>query len=582
MIRIILSLLVAALPATSQPLAPQAPRIGAAPLPGFATTLADHPLTHGPAAWPAKREEDAWRQIVAAVPAERQAARWTFAQSLIGRARAAEALGVLEVMAADDPDLALVPAWQRARGVALVLLGRADEASLALADERLARDPEACLWRVRAAGTLVDLGCAMPALASRSRTERRPFVLAAAAAAIARGRHQPALTWLADLSPTDRGADLLRARALKGIGQSDRATLLLKRVVRVGAADQRAAARLALIEAGIASGGLAPATALRALDELRFGWRGDAVERRALTLSVDLATRSSDLPRTLAAGAVLFRYFDLGAAHGRLLSDLQRHLGSALAAESKLPLAQAAGLFWEYRDLLPAGAAGDRLVDILAARLQRAGLYARAADLLQHRLTGRAEDIEKGPLSVRVASLFILAGDPDRAIHTLRDTDAIAYPLEMHADRRRIEAAALDLLGKSAEALATIQDVADADGLRAEILWRARDWEGLAAQAMPAAGAMTDVAQAGVLRHAIALAMLGREADLTALNARYAASFARLPTGPTFAMLTGELDSADPEMLGRAMAMLPSASPAGAIGDLIAAGDAAMAHRPRR
>ena len=64
------------------------PRIGAAPLPGFATTLADRPLTHGPAAWPPKREEDAWRQIVAAVPAERQAARWTFAQSLIGRARA--------------------------------------------------------------------------------------------------------------------------------------------------------------------------------------------------------------------------------------------------------------------------------------------------------------------------------------------------------------------------------------------------------------------------------------------------------------------------------------------------------------
>ncbi len=582
MIRIILSVLVAALPVMSQPPRAPAARPGPDPLPGFAAELADRPLLWGPAAWPHRAEAESWTDIIAAPPARRQAARWSYVQSLIARARAAEALGVLDVMAADDPDLALVPAWQRAHGVALALLGRAHAASLELTDERLARDPEACLWRVRTAAALSELGCAMPALASRGRTDRRPFVLAAAAAAIDRDRHQPALTWLADLAPTDAAANLLRARALGALGQADRAGLLLKRIAAAGAPDQRAAARLAMIEARTAAGSLAPAAALRQLDGLRLGWRGDDVERRALMLSVALATRNGDLARTLAAGAVLFRYFDLGTAHGPLLTDLQRHLGSIVSPGSTLPLMQAAGLFWDYRDLLPAGAAGDRLVDSLATRLQRAGLYARAADLLQHRLTGRAEDIEKGPLSVRVASLFILAGDPDRAIRTLRDTDAIAYPTDMTAERRRVEAAALDLLGKPAEALATIQDVADVDGLRAEIMWRARDWAGLAAQAPPFAGAMSDVAQAGVLRHAIALAMLGREADLTALHARYAAAFARLPTGPTFTMLTGALTAADPETLSRAMAMLPSASPAGAIGDLIAAGDAAMAHRKRQ
>lgn len=578
----------AAVPTDPSPIvSPPAPR---ARLPGFAAVLMDRPLEIGTAAWPRMTEEAAWRANLVGGVAARQSSRWAYARSLIGRRRGGDSLGVIEVMATDDPDLSIVPAWRRARGAALTLLRRPDDAVAALADERLVVDPEACLWRMRAlaeagrgAAALSQLRCAMPALHARSAADRYPFLIAAGSAAVAAGRYRPALSWLGALPGDDVAANLLRGVATTSLGDLQGGRLLLDRVVLRGSPEQRAAARLALIEGSVAAHAIAPAAASRQLDALRFAWRGGEIERRALWLSMRLADRVGDAPAALAAGGVLFRYYQNGTETGKLAAMLQFHLGKALAPGSTVSLAQGAGLFWAYRELMPSGVEGDRLVEILASRLQAVGLYGRAADLLQYRLTARAEDIEQGPLSIRVASLFILAGKPDKAIEALRRTDAVADPPTMRADRRRIEAVALDLLGKPAEALATIQDVAGSEALRAEFRWRAHDWAGYvaaAAPALPRAGALNEVAQAVILRHAIALAMLGREDALAQLNTRYARAFATLPSAATFAMLTEQVGAIDPTALGDALAALPSASPAGEIGDLIAAGEAAQERRP--
>lgn len=599
MIRLLASLALAAMASTATvppptpPSAPHAPEPVAAPharLPGFAAMLIERPLESGAAAWPQLADADAWRADIVGGVAARQSSRWTYARSLIARRRGGAALGVLDVMATDDPDLAMVPAWRRARGAALTLLRRQDDAVAALADDRLAGDAEACLWRMRALAeggqgvpALVQLRCALPALYPRTAADRYPFLIAAGSAAVAAGRYRATREWLNALPATDIAANLLRGRATAAMGDLQGGRLLLDRVLLRGTAEQRAAARLALIESNVAADAIAPAMALKQLRALCFGWRGGEIERRALWLSLRLADRVDDAPAALAAGAVLFRYYQNGAQTNELAVLLQTYLAKALAPGTTIPLAQGAGLFWAYRDLMPSGVEGDRLVEMLASRLQVVGLYGRAADLLRYRLTAHAEDIEQGPLSIRVAGLFILAGKPDKAIAALRDTDAFAYPPEMRADRRRIEAAALDLLGRPDEALATIQDVAGSEALRAEIRWRARDWAGYVAEAeatLPRPGALNEVSQAVILRQAIALAMLGREDALASLNARYARAFAGLPTAATFAMLTEQVGAIDPTALGDALASLPSASPAGELGDLIAAGDAARDRAP--
>ncbi|MEG8053023.1 hypothetical protein QP185_06800 [Sphingomonas aerolata] len=63
----------------------------------------------------------------------------------------------------------------------------------------------------------------------------------------------------------------------------------------------------------------------------------------------------------------------------------------------------------------------------------------------------------------------------------LRDTAMIPYPDAIQDERRRLQAVALELLGRHAEAVATLADIRDATPIRAEFDWHARDWSGLAA-----------------------------------------------------------------------------------------------------
>ncbi len=131
-------------PPASSP--PPPPRHAPSP---FAAVLSRQPLGHGPAAWLTLSEAAAWRALAGATPVTRQATRWRYAQALIARDRGGDALGVLDVMAADDPALARVAAWRRARGIALTLLDRRDAAIAAFDDRALDTDTETCLWRLR-------------------------------------------------------------------------------------------------------------------------------------------------------------------------------------------------------------------------------------------------------------------------------------------------------------------------------------------------------------------------------------------------------------------------------------------------
>lgn len=548
-------------------------------LPGFAPALTAQPIPTDASAWPVVAEAEAWAALARSTPATRQAARWAMARSLIGQHRSPEALGVLQVMAADDADLLLVPAFQLARGVSLAGLGQANDALSALSGPVLLGNAEACAWRLRvfaqsgnASDALAQVHCALPAINQRPPDERRPFALAAIRAALDDSRWTQALHWLKQQSKSDATARLLRGRAYLGAGDMPHARAEFDRVRSAGDGRQRTEAALGLAAIGIRQHRIAPADAVKQLAAMRFGWRGDDLERRILMLEFAQAQAAQDPVAMLRAGATLLRYFNLGAAAAPILGQLQNSLSVMLAPDSKMPLPAVAGLFWDYREVVPSGAEGDLLAIHLADRLQAAGLYARAAELLQYQLTARTTDVAQGPLSVRVATLRILAGDPAKAIETLRASNGPSYSQTMIWDRARVEAIALALVGKADAAFAALADVPDGAAIRAEILWRRRDWNGLAATApLPAArSALSEVAQATILRQAIALAMIGREDKLQALRARYQSAFATLPSASVFEVLTSPVGTVDSAKLSAAMAQIPSASPAGVYADLLA------------
>lgn len=568
--------------ATPAPGAKPAAAIPSVALPRFAATLAQLPMITGADGWTGVTGTEAWHQLATATPDTRQAVRWTYARGLIGQDRGAEALGVLEAMRLADPDLALVAPYQLARGAALTLLGRDAEAVESLSTAELSGNAEACAWRMRALAhsgaapeAVGQIACASGAINARAPRDRAPFMLAAAGAAIDAGQPQPALQWLQLFDDRNGDANLLRGRALLVQKDLAGARLRFERAALTGTPEVQAGARLGAIEVSIAGHAIAPPEAIRQLDAMRFGWRGGPVERRALTIEYGLAKEQQDLRAELKSGATLLRYFKLGTQAGPMLAELQQALSAVLAPESGVPLAQAAGLYWDYRELAPSGGDGDLLANRLADRLQAAGLYARAAELLSYQLTQRAQDVAQGPLSVRVAMLQVLAGRPDLALKALQATEQPSYTPQIRWDRKRMEAVAFHRLGKDDAAAAALDGVPDGAAVRAEIHWRTQDWGSFVTESekgLPSGKGLGAPQQAAVLRYAVALAMLGREDRLRALHGRYAAAFKGLPTAGAFDMLTASIDKIDPARLDAAIGAIPEASPAGAIGDLLDAG----------
>ncbi|MBH0111908.1 hypothetical protein I5E68_02945 [Novosphingobium sp. YJ-S2-02] len=545
-------------------------------LPGFAARLAQDRSITGPGAWHKLSDAAAWKRLSRVRRGELQQARWDYARALVAAERGAEAVGVLDVMVQDDPDLAMVDNFRLARGAALIVQRRYEAGLASLDTPGLHDNPEACAWRMRglaqsgfADSALQQLGCVGHTL---EKPRPAAFFLAAARAAIEAGKPEAAMRWLEPLPDRDPAANLYRGRAQLALGKGDAARLRFSRVEESGTLEQRTDARLSKVEAEVAAHTIKPREALRKLDRIRYSWRGDQIEERALRLSYKLNDDLGDLSGALASGALLFRHFNAARQGTDFLPELRGKLAGALSPERKLPLEQAAGLYWNYRDLAPGGSEGDRMTSQLAARLQAAGLYERAADLLSYQLFMRAGQLARGPLSARVASLYVLAARPDRALETLRKSDDPSLPEDMIAARQRVEAVALNQIGRPKEALAVLEAVPGSEALQAEILWKRQEWERYAAasgQTLPGSGALDKLGQASVLRQAIALAMLGREAELAALNQRYGAAFAKLPSKAAFELLTGAPGNVSPAALSRALAALPANSPAGDIGDLL-------------
>jgi hypothetical protein len=565
-------------PADLPPEAASVPASGAASIAGtepFAILLARTPTPTGPDAWPAIPDADAWAQIQRGGDAGRQPGRWAMARSLIARSRGQEALGILQLMQADDAELAYVDAFRLALGAAQALSRHPSQAIASLESPGLAANPEACAWRLLSEdqiGAAVggSARCAVDAIDARPQAERKPWLLALARNALAAGSASGADAALRGLPETDPDANLLRGNALMLLKDSDQARFFFRRAETDGTGSVRAAATLSLLQLRLAGKKPDPA-ARKELARLLRTWRGDGIEREALQTAYGIAVKDNDIPVALDTGQTLLDYHELGAEGVPLLGQLQSMMATLIAPDSGRPLDVAAGLFWDHRTLLPPGAEGDRLVQLLAGRLEQAGLYRRAAELLRHQMVARAQDVAMGALSIRVATLYLKAGQPETAIAAIRETARTPYPDPMVTEREQLRAVALAQLGRKDEALALLGAIPGSDALRNEILWHAEDWTALAAGTAAEAQRklpLTPERTTLLLRRAIALAVLGREADLKVLRTAQAPLFASSPSGPVFLSLTAP-GAVDQTRLAKAMQSLPSASPAGSLADLL-------------
>ncbi len=477
-------------------------------------------------------------------------ARFGFARFLVGSQLAFEAIGVLDLMAKTNPQVATTPEFRGLRGAARVMAGRYKDAQADFSSPALSSDPSSALWRGYVAARLGDTAGARQAFAEgrgvldrMAPVWRERFLQAQGEAALTGGDlggARQALQVAAALKPQGVEADRLSldlGRLAQADGQPDAAMPFFATAEASDYGGVSAPALLYATEVQQAHDRITPADAAAVLASIRFRWRGDATELEAARAlgrlyvaqgryrdALEALRASQTASATLPASAGV--QGDLGSAFRSLFLD-----GGA----DGLPPIQALALFFDFKDLTPVGADGDAMVRKLARRLVDVDLLDQAAELLKYQADNRLDGVARGEVDTNLALIQVMNRQPEAALDALNASRTTLLPTILQSQRRVIQSRALSALGRYEDALEILdQDKsADAQAARAEALWRKRDWP-QAGKAMEvalgdrfkSAAPLSDLEQGDLLRAAIAYSLAGDEAGLGRLRTRYAAQSA--------------------------------------------------------
>lgn len=520
------------------------------------------------AAWEAARRGDVrtgLRELLDAVVraerGDRTQARLAYVRMLMANGFDAEATGALGAASAEDPVLESDPRTALMRGILAASMGRADDAEKLLSVEALTRNPEARLWRGYArasaarwaaadadlhAGEAVvarypeDVAAAMRAAMAEVAAELSDWNGAAIAAKAAAPGASPLVR--------DRLA-LLRARVDEAKGGTKVALEAYEALAQQAERPVQAEAELRAIQLSLATKAIDPTSAIDRLEALKITWHGGQTEVETLAALGRLYEKmghwrqvfaTARRANTVAPDAPATRA--LHEAAQALFEDL--YLGER---SDKIGGIEALALYFDYKDFAPIGRRADEIVRRLADRLVALDLLESADELLQHQVEHRLAGAARASVAARLAAIRLMEGKPLEALQTL---DASHLP-ELGEDLRRaralLRARALSDLTRTDLALETIEGEtgADAERLRADILWAARRWreageahEAILGEAWRSATPLDEAARSDAIRAALAYGLAGEAIGLERLKAKFAPAMAETADARTFALLT--------------------------------------------
>jgi hypothetical protein len=490
--------------------------------------------------------------------------RMALARLLVGQEMGPEALGVLRIALAEDPRVLDDAQFRALRGAANVMAGRDKEAETDWNAGPLSDDAAAAVWRGYVASHVRDWREARRQFAEgrRALDAMRPdwrgrFLTAAAESALElndlAGARRLIDEAYAEELPADvlEHARLMEARFYAASGDEARATELAQRVADSGNEALEVAALYEITRLRQEQGLITPEQAVEELDALRFRWRGDEIElaivrslgamyyeagelRRGMQLIKTAASRFSDNPVARQL------YGDMSDAFRRLFLD---------GESDALDPIEALALWYEFNDLTPVGADGDRMLRRLADRLIDFDLLEQAAELLAHQVDNRLRGVARAQVATDLAAVYLMDQRPEDALNTLRRTRIAGSPTGLVAERRLLEARALADLGRHAHALELLEidRSPEAQKLKADVAWRAQLWpeagrllETTAGDAWRGEERLPRDAQSQVLRAAVAY-RLARDGDgVRRLVSRFGPKMGDGPSAASWRTVTAE------------------------------------------
>lgn len=507
------------------------------------------------------------REAALAAATAKTERRLALGRFLVANGYGAEAIGVAEILAKDDPPVAETPAFRLMRGIALAMQERHGDALADLKVPALEFASDAALWRGYALASTgakreayKAFGAGMSAITHYPPRYQERLLAAIGDAALAADDVRAASEAAASLSSrATTNAGKARALALEGrvaVRRSDAvaARAAFEAALATGERVARVDAEMGLIELGLADGSLSRGDAIARLDRLRYVWRGDEKELAVLRRLADLQLAEGqwrDGLQTLRLAEKLFPK-DPGVD---ALKDTERAAFRRLflgGAADALPPVQAVALYFDFRDLTPLGPDGDDMIRKLSDRLVQVDLLDQAKTLLSHQVENRLQGIPRSRVAARLALLHLLDREPAKAMQVLDATEQPVLPETTARLRRLLRARALADLGRPADArsLLAADTSIEAARLGAEITWQARDWGGAAlylgrlldGRTPPEHGAPGPDEESLVLRLSVARTLTADAAGLKQLASLWGPAMAQSKSAEAFAMLTGNAD----------------------------------------
>ncbi|MFN3513362.1 MAG: endoglucanase [Phenylobacterium sp.] len=474
------------------------------------------------------------------------AARMALARFLVGSELSFEAIGVLNAAGRAKPQLLDDPEFRALRGIARVMARRYKEAQADFSVPILADDPSSSLWRSYIAAQLAQwpearsqFAAGAEAFGRFSPTWKARFARSDAQAALALGDLNGAdgrikLALMDRTDPLEELATrLVQARVVEALGHKDRALRIYAAVAGAPVEGLAAPALLRATQIRLETGRITPVQAANVFDGLRYRWRGDATEletiralgqlylnqgryREALEALNSAGLRLPDLPEAVQLQA------DLATAFRALFLDG--------AADGLEPI-QALALFYDFRDLTPLGSDGDLMVRKLVRRLVDVDLLDQAAELMRYQAENRLDGVARAQVATDLAVIYLMDRKPEQALQVINASRTTVLPNTLNAERRLVEARALMGLGRFDHALEVIErdTSAEAQDLRAEVVWKQRDWaaagplfERSLGERWKRGEALSSDEEGKLLRAGVAYTLAGDEAALSRLDQRYA------------------------------------------------------------
>lgn len=494
-----------------------------------------------------RRRQELLHRLSLAPEAERGGVRWDLARFYLGHGMPDRTIGILQVMADDDPDLLDNAEFRAVRGVAHARLRRFDKARADLSHSALDSESDIHLWRsVAAAGTeryaeAIDhyqRGSGL--LSTYDERERALFEMTALEAAFKLGdadmmEQELAVLDSLLLSPRDSAeVEYYRARLHLMEGRNEEAMASLERVEAAGQRPSADWAVFARIEHEIEQDTIPASDAIDVLERLRFAWRGD-------TFELDILERLGSLYMDTGEYRIGFNVLRQAVTHfpdSPRSRDISMQMSAAFehlfldGVADGMPPIEALALYYDFRELTPLGASGDKMIRRLSDRLVSVDLLERAADLLEHQIRYRLEGVAQAQVAGRLAMIYLLDRKPDRALDVLRATRQTLIPADIEKRRRYLEVRSLIDLERYEEAEVMLEgDRGDeARLLLADLYWGAGQWsrvvensESVMERRWEDDTPLSNDERRQVLRMAVAQSLDDNPAGLQSLRERYGA-----------------------------------------------------------